>query len=428
MTLPHELGAAEAATMIRAGTLTAERLARACLDRIDARDPDIRAWTYVDRDHVLRQARELDRGSHRGPLHGIPIGVKDMIDTADMPTQHNSPIYAGHRPGQDAAAVATLRAAGAIILGKTDTTEFAAAGRQSWTRNPHDVARTPGGSSAGSAAAVADHQVPLALGTQTGGSTIRPASFCGIFALKPTWGAVSREGVKLYSATLDTLTWFARAIPDLDLMCDVFDIRDDAPAATPPLAGLRIAVCRTPAWPEAEPGTPEALDAAAERLAQAGATVTPLDLPPEFDALGDMQRIVMYGEGRSSFLSLARTHPHLLHDEFFHRVENRDGITHAQLTGAYDHAARCRTLFDGLAARYDAVLTPSAKGEAPPGRHPGDAVFNRMWTLLHVPCVNVPGHFGPNGMPVGVTLTAPRYHDRALLRVAATAAPVVAGS
>ena len=304
----HELGAADAAAMIRAGTLTAERLVRACLDRIDARDPEIRAWTYVDRDHVLRQARELDRGTHRGPLHGIPIGVKDMIDTADMPTQHNSPIYVGHRPGQDAAAVSTLRAAGAVILGKTDTTEFAAAGRQSWTRNPHDPARTPGGSSAGSAAAVADHQVPLALGTQTGGSTIRPASFCGIFALKPTWGAVSREGVKLYSATLDTLTWFARAVPDLELMCDVFDIHDDAPPAAATVAGLRIAVCRTPAWPEAEPGTPEALQDAAERLARAGATVTPLDLPPEFDALGGMQHIVHARRGADG-VPEPRPHP-----------------------------------------------------------------------------------------------------------------------
>lgn len=422
---PDRLTASEAAAQLRGGTLTSEALVRACLARIALRDGDVRAWVYVDPDAALRQARELDKQPARTPLHGIPIGIKDMIDTRDMPTQFNSNLFTGHRPGVDAAVVSTLRAAGALILGKTDTTEFAAAGRQSWTRNPHDTSRTPGGSSAGSAAAVADHQVPLALGTQTGGSTIRPASFCGIFALKPTWGAVSREGVKLYSATLDTLTWFARAVPDLALMCDVFDIHDDAPPATPSLAGLRIAVCRTPAWPEAEPGTPEALDAAAERLARAGAIVTPLDLPPEFDALGDMQHIVMFGEGRTALLSLARTHPHLLHDDFLHRVENRDGITRAQLLGAYDHAARCRTAFDGIAAGFDAVLTPSAKGEAPPGRHPGNAVFNRMWTLLHVPCVNVPGKPGPNEMPVGVTLTAPRFHDRALLRVAAVAAPVI---
>jgi Asp-tRNA(Asn)/Glu-tRNA(Gln) amidotransferase A subunit family amidase len=418
----HRLSAAAASARIKAGELTGEQYVRACLERIAERDPAVRAWTHVDPAHALNQAREIDKGGYRGPLHGIPIGVKDMIDTVDMPTTHNSPIYQGHRPGQDAAAVATLRAAGAVILGKTDTTEFAAAGRQSWARNPHDLTRTPGGSSAGSAAAVADAQVPLALGTQTGGSTIRPASFCGVFALKPSWGAVSREGVKIYSVTLDTISWFSRDLDDLGLLCDVFDIVDDAPVVVPAVAGLRIALCRSPFWAEAEAGTPEALEHAAEKLRLAGAAVTVLDLPPEFEPLGEMQRVVMHSEGRAAFLSLSKTHPHLLHDDFFSRVENRDGYTRADLTAAYDHAGRCRTTFDAIAAGYDAVLTPSAKGEAPPGRYPGDAVFNRMWTLLHVPCVNVPSCPGPNGMPVGVTLVAPRFHDRRLLAVAGVVA------
>ncbi len=404
--------------MIRDGRLTAEQLVRACLERIEARDPDVRAWTFLDPASALRQARELDKGPIRGPLHGIPIGVKDMIDTGDMPTQHNSPIYAGHRPAQDAAAVATLRAAGAIILGKTDTTEFAAAGRFAGTRHPLDPARTPGGSSAGSAASVADEQVPLALGTQTAGSTIRPASFCGVFAFKPTWGTVSSEGVKLYAASLDTLTWFARDVADLSLLCDVFEI-PGAARRPAPLGGLRIGVCRSPVWHAAEPGTPEALDAMAERLRNGGATVGSLDLPPSFDGLDAAHRTIMHGEGRAAFLNLARTHRHLLHDDFVGRAENRDGITGAQLAAAYDLAARCRVEFDALAGAYDAVLTPSAKGEAPVGRHPGEAVFNRMWTLLHVPCVNIPGHRGPNGLPVGVTLTAPRFQDRALLALAA---------
>ena len=425
MTVPNRLGAAQAAAMIRAGTLTAERLARACLDRVAERDPDVRAWSFVDPAHVLRAARELDKQPPRGPLHGIPIGVKDMIDTADMPTQHNSPIYAGHRPAQDAAAVATLRAGGALILGKTDTTEFAAAGRTSATRHPHDPTRTPGGSSAGSAAAVADFQVPLALGTQTAGSTIRPASFCGVFALKPTWGAVSREGVKQYAPTLDTVSWFARGLDDLGLMCDVFGLHDDAAVRPVPASGLRIALCRSPAWPAAGPGTPEALDDAAERLRQAGATVVGLELPQAFDGLGDAQRTIMLAEGRAAFLSLARSHPHLLHDDFLARAENREGITRGQLLAAYDHAARCRAEFDALAGGFDAVLTPSAVGEAPPGVHPGNAVFNRMWTLLHVPCINIPGRRGPNGMPIGVTLTKPRFTDRQLLAVAAAAAPCI---
>lgn len=421
-----ELSATAAAGMIRSGEATVEMVARACLERVAGRDAEVKAWSFIDPAAVLRAARELDKWSQKGPLHGVPIGVKDMIDTVDMPTQHNSPIYAGHRPGQDAGAVATLRAAGALIFGKTDTTEFAAAGRFAATRNPFDLERTPGGSSSGSAAAVADMQVPLALGTQTGGSTIRPASFCGIFALKPSWGVVSREGVKVYSLTCDTLSWFARDLGDLGLMCDVFDIHDDAAPRAVGVKGLRIGLCRSPVWSEAEEGTVAALEDAAERLRAAGAVVEDLTLPDSFSGLGEMQHVVMHAEGRAAFLNLARTHPHLLHDEFHMRVENREGITRAQLVAAYDQAGRCRVEFDAIARGFDAVLTPSAKGEAPVGRHPGDAVFNRMWTLLHVPCVNLPGRPGAHGMPVGVTLTSGRFTDRQLLAVSETVAPVVA--
>ena len=202
---------------MRDGEITAEQLARACLVRIAAREADVRAWSYVDPDAVIRQARELDKLPSRGPLHGIPIGVKDIYNTADMPTQHNSPIYTGHRPNADAATVGTLRAAGALILGKTDTMEFASTGRLAATRNPHNLARTPGGSSSGSAAAVGDFHVPLALGTQTGGSLIRPASFCGVYAMKPTWNAVSAEGVKLISTTLDTVGWNRHSCPGVPI-------------------------------------------------------------------------------------------------------------------------------------------------------------------------------------------------------------------
>ena len=422
------LSAVDASARIRAGTLTAEVLARACLDRIAARDPAVKAWSYVDPDAVIRQARELDKMPPRSPLHGIPVGAKDVIDTADMPTQHNSPIYAGHRPSLDAVCVSTLRAAGALILGKTDTTEFAAGGRFAATRNPHDLTRTSGGSSAGSAAAVADGQVTLSLGTQTGGSTIRPASFCGVHALKPTWGAVGREGIKIYSVTLDTLSWFARALPDLAMVCDVFGLHDDVAPRPVTLAGARIAVCRSPAWPAAAPPTHETMEIAAHALREAGAVVTELTLPPAFDRLGEMQRIVMHSEGRAAFLSLARTVPQALHDDFHFRVENRDGYSHAQLLNAYDHASLCRTQFDAIARDYDAVLTPSAIGEAPVGAHPGDAVFNRMWTLLHVPCVNIPVFRGAGRLPVGITLTGPRFTDRQLLTVAEAVAPcMVAG-
>lgn len=341
-TAPHQLSLTEASARIRAGTLTSEGLVRACLNQAAARDETIKAWSYLDPGQAIRQARESDKTPYCGPLHGIPVAVKDMIDTVDMPTQHNSNLFVGHRPNQDAACVTTLRAAGAVIMGKTDTTEFAAAGRSAATRNPHDPMRAPGGSSSGSAAAVADNQVPVALGTQTGGSTIRPASFCGIYALKPTWGAVSSEGAKLYSATLDTVSWFTRTVEDLDLLADVFAIHDDAPPRPVVLQGLRIGVCRSPAWTEVEPASRDALQAASDALQGAGAVVTPLDLPSGFDRLGPMQKVIMYSEGRAAFLSLARAHGPALHDDFHSRVENRDGFTRRQLLEAYDQAARCR--------------------------------------------------------------------------------------
>jgi Asp-tRNA(Asn)/Glu-tRNA(Gln) amidotransferase A subunit family amidase len=416
----NELTASDIVAGIGSGRLSAETVARACLARIAERDGAVRAWSFVDAEQVIRQARELDKRPERGPLHGVPIGVKDMIDTADQPTQHNSPIFTGHRPSLDAAPVATLRAAGAIILGKTDTTEFAAAGRWAATRHPRDIRHTPGGSSAGSAAAVADWQVPIALGTQTAGSTMRPASFCGVYAFKPTWGAVAREGLKIYSLSLDTLTWFARSVADLELMCDVFAVHDDAPPAPVPVQGARIALCRSPAWSFAQPATEAAMRQAGERLRDAGATVTDLDLPEPFAELGfAIHQRVMFAEGRAAFLNLARTHAHLLHDDFRARVENRTGITRAQLLAAYDHAAACRPHFDAIARGYDAILTPSARGEAPLLQTgPGDAVFNRMWSLLHVPCVNIPLGDGPGGLPIGLTLVGPRFADRQVLRTA----------
>ena len=423
----NRLTASEIVAGIRDGRTTAEAVARACLERIAERDTAVRAWAFVDPEAVMRRARALDAAPVRGLLHGVPIGVKDMIDTADMPTQHNSPLFAGHRPSLDAAAVATLRAAGAIILGKTDTTEFAAAGRWAATRHPLDPGHTPGGSSAGSAAAVADWQVPVALGTQTAGSTMRPASFCGVFAFKPTWGTVSREGLKLYAASLDTLTWFAPFGGATWSCCATCShIADDAPPVAVPVKGARIALCRSPAWSFAQPGTEWAMAAAEERLRAGGAVVTMLDLPDSFADLGfAIHQAVMFSEGRAAFLNLARTQPGLLHDDFHARVENRTGISRAQLAAAYDQAAACRWRSTLLRARFDAVLTPSARGEAPLlEAGPGDAVFNRMWTLLHVPCVNIPVGAGPGGLPVGVTLVGPRFTDRQLL---ATASAVAAG-
>lgn len=429
---PHDLTAAEAATLIAARDLSSEELTRACLARIAARDAAVKAWAFLDPDLAIRKARELDKvlihAGARGPLHGLPFGVKDMIDTGDMPTTNNSPIYAGHRPAQDAQVVRIMVANGAFALGKTDTVEFAAGGRKALTRNPFDPARTPGGSSSGSGAAVGDRQVPLALGTQTGGSHIRPASFNGIYALKPTHGVVPVPGIRHFAPTLDTLGWYGRSPDDLILVARAFRLWEIEALPAIRVEGLKVGVARTHNWAVAAEETKVAIERAATLLAEAGAEVFDLDLPAPFETLNDAQKTVMQGEGRVQFLPDYLQHHPLLHEDFRRRVENADGITPRGLLDALDTAAACRKTFDGLfGERLDVVLTPSAVGEAPfgPSETTGDAVMNAMWTLLHVPCVNIPGATGPNGLPVGVTLAGPRLGDARLLAVAKAVAPVL---
>jgi Asp-tRNA(Asn)/Glu-tRNA(Gln) amidotransferase A subunit family amidase len=424
---PALLTASEAQARLVAGELTAEALARACLARVELRDPLIKAWSYVDSPLVLAEARDRDSNGATGTLHGIPIGVKDVILTKDMPTQYNSPIYRGHHSKIDASCVANLRAAGAVIFGKTDTLEFAASGRRAVTRNPHDLERTPGGSSSGSAAAVADFHVPIALGTQTGGSMIRPASFCGVYGMKPTWNLVSNEGAKMFSASLDTIGWYARSADDLALVYDVFDLETEA-AQPLDLSSSRIAICRSPVWDSADPATRNALESAADLLRTAGAEIVDLTLPKSFDGLVDAQLIIMFVEGRATFLSEYRNNHHLLHQEFRDMVENARGYTRRQLLAAYNQAAACRAEFDEIAAEYDAVLTPSVVGEAPVGlAFTGAFTFNAMWTLLQTPVVNVPGFIGPNALPIGLSVVGPRFSDRKVLAAAKAFGPLFAG-
>lgn len=413
-----KLDASELAPMLASGRLSSTELARACLERILERDEDVRAWSYVNPDAILAQAQVLDHGSYRGPLHGIPIGIKDVILTHDMPTQYNSPIYQGFQPRIDAAAVTTLRAAGALIFGKTDTVEFGANGRKAATRNPHDLARTPGGSSSGSGAAVADFHVPLALGTQTGGSMIRPASYCGVYGFKPTWGLVSREGAKMFSATLDTVGWFARSAADLNLLYDLFDPQRDG-AAPFVLAGARIALCSSPVWQHADADTRAAWSEARELLRLAGAVVTELELPPEFNPMPEAHTVIMRCEARASFLAEYRGHFAQLHENFRAQVDNANGYTRQQLCNAYDSAAACRSAFDRIASQFDAVLTPSTVGCAPLGLdNTGPVTFNAIWSLLHVPIINIPGLQSAHGLPIGLSVTGPRFADRKVLGAA----------
>jgi len=423
---PWQLTAAEAAARLQAGTLTAEALTRSCLERCAEREAVTKAFSYLDPVLAIGNARKVDKAYTKGVLHGLPLGVKDMIDTADMPTSHNSPIYEGLQQGRDAACVGVARGEGAVVFGKTDTVEFAAGGRRALTRNPHDPTRTPGGSSSGSGAAVADGMVPIAFGTQTGGSLIRPASFNGVYGMKPTHGVVNSEGAKRYSHTLDTIGWYGRSPADLRLVAQAFRLFGlDTPLGKP-LGQLRIGLCRGPNWAQAAPESQAALLLAGKRLEAAGVVVEELELAAPFNDITEAQRIILLGEGRGAFLPEYLAAHALLHTDFRERVENAAGITPAAQVAAYDLAGECRKLFDALFPAFDAVLIPAAAGEAPVGRQDtGNPVFNSMWTLLHVPCIGIPCTTGPNNMPVGVQIIGPRFGDAALLEVAALVAPVI---
>jgi Asp-tRNA(Asn)/Glu-tRNA(Gln) amidotransferase A subunit family amidase len=420
------LTASQAARQIRAGTLTSEALVRSCLERIGQRDEAVKAWLHVDPDYALLQARELDGGTVTGLLHGLPIAVKDIMDTGDMPTTCNSLLYQGYRPTRDAACVAVVRRSGVVILGKTDTVEFASGGRRAATRHPTHPSHTPGGSSSGSAAAVADAQVPISFGTQTAGSLVRPASFTGTYAFKPTWGTVATEGTKPYSPTLDTVGWFGREVADLTLMARAFCLPNVVTASTMTPSQIKVAICETPFWPKAEAATKQALSAATERLSKAGAQVQHLVLPKRFQALSLAQDTIMCGEGRVSYLAEYLNQGQLLDSHFVEMVENRRGITGQNITAAQDFAAECRKEFDALFADIDVVVAPAASGEAPEGlQFTGDPIFNSMWTLLHVPCIAIPCTTGPRGLPVGVQVIGPRRSDARLLAISECLGPVI---
>lgn len=426
---PYRLTAGEAAAAMAQGTLTAVDLLASVLSRIDAREPAVRAWLHVDREGAMAEATRLDAeraaGTVRGPLHGIPIALKDVIDVAGMPGTHNSPLHEGRVPVDDAGCVALMRAAGAIPLGKLDTVEFAALGRLPKTVNPHRLTHTAGGSSSGSGAAVGDLHVPISFGTQTGGSVMRPASYCGTYALKPTWGVVSREGAKLFAASLDTIGWYARSVEDLRLVAAASGIAEQT-GTTRDVASLRIALCLTPYADKARDGALDVLTRAAEALTAAGATVERLELPASFAEIDAAKDTIMRGEGRAAFLPALLTRGGELHDTLRGIAEYRTGITPLTLKAAQDYAAHLRVAYEGHYRGFDVVLTFGATGEADEGlESTGNSVFNSLWTLLHLPVVGVPAGDGPTGLPIGVQFVGFRHGDDALLDVAAAAAPVV---
>jgi Asp-tRNA(Asn)/Glu-tRNA(Gln) amidotransferase A subunit family amidase len=410
----NELSATEAARRIEAGETTSEALAAACLERIAERDEEVRAWAFIDRGQALAQARALDRMPRRGRLHGVPFGIKDVIDTADLPTEYGSPIYRGHRPKADAACVALLRQAGCLILGKAATTEFAN-NHPAPTRNPHNPAHTPGGSSSGSAAAVADCMVSAALGTQTGGSVIRPAAYCGAFACKPSFGSINRAGMKFVAESLDTIGIFARDVVDLALSLEILSGKP-APDFNVARSKPRIGLCRTPRWDKADAATQANLEQAARRLAQAGAELRDFELPPGSDQLFDRHRLIMGFESARALAWEYENLPGQISKDLKPRLDEGWKVTRAEYDALRERARQCRRALAEKMREVDFLLTPSAPGEAPASlTSTGDPVFNRAWTLFGVPCVTVPHGKGAHGLPLGVQLVGPFDGDIPLL-------------
>jgi Asp-tRNA(Asn)/Glu-tRNA(Gln) amidotransferase A subunit family amidase len=416
------LSALTAAAAIADGELTSEQLVADCLDRIAEREDTLHAWAHLDPERALAEARQRDGEPSRGPLHGVPVGVKDLIDTADQPTRYGSPIHAAHQPTEDAACVERLRRAGAVIIGKTVTTEFAVF-HPGPTTHPQDPTRTPGGSSSGSAAAVAAGTIPLALGTQTAGSVVRPASFCGVFGGKPTFGTIPTDGVKACSATLDHVGAFARDAADVAVALGVMS--DDIDRFRPVDLGdrPRIGFCRTPWWDELEPSTRATVEAGVASLAHE-ADVVEVTLPDEFAGLVDAQRTIMGVEVRRNLAWEHAHHPELLSDDLRTYLEDaaafEDGYEDALAL-----ARRCRGLLTEVFGDPAVLLAPSVLGEPPTIDTTGDPLLCRPWTLLGTPAVAVPGLVGHDGLPIGVQLLSAPGADGLALTAAAFAAPAL---
>ena len=422
MTALHQLSACDAAAQLAQRTLRAEDLVRACIEHIDAREPEVQAWAYLQPDVAIAHAKQLDAGAHHGLLHGLPMGVKDLLATSDMPATYGSRIYANYRPGFDAACVAVARQQGAVVLGKTVSTEFATF-HPNQTRNPLRLTHTPGGSSSGSAAAVADNMVPLAIGTQTAGSLIRPASYCGIVAFKPSFGCVARAGAKLLSDTLDTVGTMARTVPDAALFAAAMSGRHAwlvKPLNDVLSRRLRIGICRTYEWSQAGPDTQKVFANAEHALKNAPAfEVKDLQLPADFQTLAHAQTQAQLFEQAHNLAHEHIAHFTQLSPRLQGILQSGKDITHAQYDAALQHIAKCRLQLPTVFQDVDVLLAPSAQGEAPDNlENTGDPVFCRIWTVLHTPAINVPAGLGAHGMPVGLQVVGAVGSDALTLAAA----------
>ena len=432
----------EARRLLSEGKITALELTEACLARIAADEPRVQAWAFLDPELARAHARRCDEarrlGRPQGPLHGIPVGVKDIIDTRDMPTENGTVLHAGRRPTRDAAVVERLRTAGAIVLGKTVTTELAVY-HPGKTRNPHDPERTPGGSSSGSAAAVAAAMVPLAIGSQTNGSVIRPASYCGVFGFKPSYGLISRFGVLAQSRPLDHIGVFARTVEDLALIAEPligFDARDsDTRLEAPPrlLEVARqdwplppdLALVQSPVWDQADDDLKSAFAELAEAL---GPRITEVDLPEAFKAAHGLHGMIMGVDLARSFATEYERGRDQLSARLRGIIEDGQRALAIDYARALELVAGLRDSLDPLFARYDMIVTPATTGQPPRGlESTGSPAFCTIWTLLGLPAVTLPLLTGAEGMPIGVQLVGRFGDDARVLRTARWLVTTIAG-
>src|SRR5271169_3173993 len=414
---PHRLFATDIVGLIEGGGLTAEAVMASCLERIAEREPVVRAWAFLAGEAALKRARAFDKAGKKALLSGVPFGIKDIFDAAGMPATYGSPIYTGWWPASDASAAALPKAAAGILLGKTVTTEFA--NRQPGpTSNPHDPAFSPGGSSSGSAAAVADFMVPLAIGTQTGGSVIRPAAYCGVVALKPSFNMFAPAGMHPNTETLDTIGIMARSVADIALFRAAMMAIPYAKPAMPERPP-RLALCRTPHWDRAAPEGKAVLEDAARRLRSAGAEVVEAELPNACGNVADIQNRHSYFEAPRNHAPERYRHEAQLSAALRHgRIEGGQKLTLDEFRAAWREADRMRAAAQDWAGGFDAIVTLPAPGQAPKTlASTGDAIFNGLWTLLHMPCLTMPAGEGPDGLPVGIQLVGRRHADARLLDI-----------
>ncbi|MBG6078142.1 amidase [Polaromonas sp. CG_9.11] len=416
------LSARELAARVSRRELTAEAVTRAYIEQIQACEPSVKAWQFFDAEIALQSARALDCNTHSSDalLLGVPVGVKDLMDTADMPTAYGSPIYAGQRPAFDAACVAACRDAGMVVLGKTVTTEFATF-QPGVTRNPRapaDAPRTPGGSSSGSAAAVAASMVPLALGTQTAGSIVRPASYCGVVGYKPSHGTLPLAGIKPLSPSLDTVGAFARSVDDVAFFVGALTRVNLDPQRQ---SALRVGICRTPHWDLASDDARRVLEHSARQFEKVGAHVHDFVLPASFDGLSEAQIQIMAYEAAAAFAPERQRQAEKFSPAFAQLLALGQSLHGTDFAAAQLLAIAARRALDAVFASVDVLIAPSAEGEAPAGLDAtGNPIFSRLWTLLGNPCVHVPAGTGVHGMPVGVTVIGPRWADALTLSAAHT--------